>query len=624
LIIVGKFLHDVFVGLFKGIAKGFVIIGESIGKFFANFRESMDEHKKEIRAEEKERKKEEKQETKKLKAKEKEKNKKEAQRKKGKDKVEEVDEEVRKGAEELKQKEADAAPKADKKERRTAVTVSSLEVNAMDRKPIQTVKGDYALPSTELLKGGVLKSDKNVDYTEDAEHLTKTLASFGIKGEVVHIVDGPALARFDVELAIGTKVARVQGLANDIALAMKVEQVRIAPVAGNSLLGIEVPKSNKQSIFLKELIEDEQFQNAESLLSMAIGRDLGGAPIIANLKAMPHLLIAGSTGSGKSVCINTIIMSILYNASPDEVKLILVDPKRVELTHYRDLAHLIAPVITDVKKAAYVLKKLTYEMDYRYDMLSKEGAREIDAYNVMVAEYNEAMLKESDGEEIPEEDMKKSLPYIVLVIDELADLMTQSKATVEGSLQRLAQLARAVGIHIILATQRPSVDVITGVIKANFPSRIAFQVMSHVDSRTIIDSKGAEALLGKGDMLYAPSEQSKPTRGQAAFVSTAEISKVVHFIKKQRKQVFSEEFDVKDDDPFLTGEKSDDGKGGAESPLLKKAQDLARAKGNISTSYLQRKLGIGYSKAARLIDDMEEKGIISESDGNKPREYIGE
>jgi S-DNA-T family DNA segregation ATPase FtsK/SpoIIIE len=479
------------------------------------------------------------------------------------------------------------------------------------------VKGDYTLPSIDFLKGGTATpTAEKKDYTEDADKLKKTLKDFGVDAEVVNVVDGPVIARFEVELATGTKVSRVQNLAEDIALAMMVEQVRIAPVPNKSLLGIEIPKKNKKMITLKEIIEHKEFQEATSLLTMAMGRDIGGKPIIAELGKMPHLLIAGATGSGKSVCINTIIMSILYKASPDEVKLVLVDPKRVELTHYRDIPHLITQVITDPKHAAYVLKKLTDEMDYRYDMLSKEGARDIATYNKMVADFNAALKADSEATE----DLKKSLPYIVLIIDELADLMTLAKQNVESSLQRLAQLARAVGIHIVLATQRPSVDVITGVIKANFPSRIAFQVMSKVDSRTILDMNGADALLGRGDMLYAPADISKPLRGQAAFVSTEEISKVVHFCKKQRKPDISPEFDFKNDDPDLEGG-GEGGTGGDE--LMKKAIELAKAKGNISTSYLQRKLGIGYSKAARLIDDMEEKGIVTGADGNKPREYTG-
>ncbi|PKL91273.1 MAG: cell division protein FtsK [Candidatus Goldiibacteriota bacterium HGW-Goldbacteria-1] len=517
--------------------------------------------------------------------------------------------------------------KAEEQERKKPVKREKLNIITPDEpsekktKAIQAVvKGDYTLPSIDLLKGNAVDTagGEKKDYAEDAEKLKKTLKDFGVEAEVVNVVDGPVISRFELELATGTKVSRVVNLADDIALSMRVEQVRVAPVPNKSLIGIEVPKSNKKTITLKELIETEAFQDSGSLLTMAIGKDLGGKAIIAELGKMPHLLIAGATGSGKSVCINSIIMSVIYKASPDEVKLVLVDPKRVELTHYRDIPHLISPVITDPKHAAYVLKKLTYEMDYRYDMLAKEGARDINTYNKMASEFNMQLKSEPD---FNPEDLKKSLPYIILIIDELADLMTLAKANVEASLQRLAQLARAVGIHIVLATQRPSVDVITGVIKANFPSRIAFQVMSKVDSRTILDMNGADALLGRGDMLYAPADISKPLRGQAAFVSSEEISKVCHFIKKQRKPDISPEFDMKDDDPDLSGD-GDTGTGGDE--MMKKAIDLAKNKGNISTSYLQRKLGIGYSKAARMIDDMEEKGLITEADGNKPREYIGD
>jgi S-DNA-T family DNA segregation ATPase FtsK/SpoIIIE len=300
------------------------------------------------------------------------------------------------------------------------------------------------------------------------------------------------------------------------------------------------------------------------------------------------------------------------------VKLLLVDPKRVELMHYNDLPHLIAPVITDAKKAALALRVLVRKMESRYDTLSKEGARNITVYNKLVEEFNADASKDKD---VSPDEMKKSLPYIVLVIDELADLMTLAKNSVEASLQRLAQMARGVGIHLVLATQRPSVDIITGVIKANFPSRIAFQVVSKVDSRTILDMNGADALLGKGDMLYAPANLNKPIRGQAAFLSTNEVSKVVHFIKKQRKPEISEEFNFEDKDDLSLDDMEDEG---VDETAFSKALALTKDRGEISTSYLQRKLSIGYSKAARLIDDMEEKGLITAADGNKPRKYIGE
>jgi S-DNA-T family DNA segregation ATPase FtsK/SpoIIIE len=500
-----------------------------------------------------------------------------------------------------------------------------LTITKTENKPAKAVvmqavimKGDYTLPPTDLLKSEKIVSEKEYDYTADAARLKKTLSDFGIEAEVVNVVDGPVISRFDLELSTGVKVSRVENLAPDIALAMRVEMVRVAPVQGKSLLGIEVPKLEKKTIYLRDIIEDESFTSSPSLLTLAIGRDLSGKPIVAKLEDMPHLLIAGATGAGKSVCINSIITSILYKATPDEVKLLLVDPKKVELTQYNDLPHLMAPVITDPKHAAYVLNRLVAEMKSRYDLLSEEGAQNIEIYNRKVAEFNEEIRKDPD---VQPEDFKKSLPYIVLIIDELADLMTMAKSTVEESLQRLAQLARAVGIHLILATQRPSVDVITGVIKANFPSRIAFKVKSQIDSRTILDTKGAEALLGKGDMLYNPANLVKPIRGQAAFVRD-EIPKVVSFIKKQRKAVYSDEFNIKDDDmPTGAGFSADDD---MDPEMFKRACDLAREKGKISTSFLQRKLGIGYSRAARVIDMMEEKGLITASDGNKPREWKGQ
>ncbi len=506
----------------------------------------------------------------------------------------------------------------EKSERKEKINIISPETSEKKRTPVlrTIVKGDYNLPPTSLLKESESKREV-INYTEDAEKLKKTLNDFGIECEVVNVVDGPVISRFEIELAKGIKVSNIENLATDIALAMKVEHVRIAPVPDKALLGIEVPKRTRKIITLKELVEDEEFLNAQSVLTIAIGKDLGGKPMIAELSKMPHLLIAGATGSGKSVCVNSIIMSILFKATPDEVKFILVDPKRVELTHYRDLPHLLAPVIIDAKLASIALKKLINEMDSRYEILAEEGAQNIEIYNKMVKEYNEEVSKDKD---IKPEDLKQNMPYIILVIDELADLMLLSKGSVEESLRRLAQLARAVGIHLILATQRPSVDVITGVIKANFPTRIAFQVMSQVDSRTILDTKGAETLLGRGDMLYAPYDLNKPIRGQAALVTTQEISKVVQFIRKQRKPDYSPEFDLKDEEiDNIDIDSSDE-----DADIFEKAVKLAKERGEISTSYLQRKLSIGYSKAARLIDEMEEKGLVTVPDGNKPRKYVGD
>jgi len=518
------------------------------------------------------------------------------------------------------EEEEDKEEAEEKPKKKEKLTITKHEEKTKKSSATQALimKGDYTLPPTSFLKSEKQTGGEAYDYAADAELLKKTLSDFGIEADIVNVVDGPVISRFDLELATGVKVAHVENLAADIALAMKVEMVRVAAVPGKSLLGIEVPKTEKKIIYLKELIEDEQFQESESLLTLAIGRDLSGKPIIAKLEDMPHFLIAGSTGSGKSVCINSIIISLLYKASPDEVKLLLVDPKKVELSQYNELPHLIAPVITDARHAAYVLKRLVVEMKSRYDLLSEEGAVNIEVYNKKVKDYNEDIKKEAD---VKPEDYKKSLPYIVLIIDELADLMTMAKSNVEESLQRLAQLARAVGIHIILATQRPSVDVITGVIKANFPSRVAFKVKSQVDSRTILDTKGAEALLGKGDMLYAPANIVKPIRGQAAFVRD-EIPKIVAFIRKQRKPEISPEFDLKDEDmPTGAGFGDDDG---VDPDVYKRACELAREKGKISTSFLQRKLGIGYSRAARLVDMMEEKGLITGADGNKPREWKGD
>lgn len=576
-----KFIAEIIVKLAKNTVKFFSIVFISIGKNFIELKRKLLEKKKQVKV---------------IKAEKKE------------SKIEKQDLEA------IEQDEY-YEPKPVKKEK---INIITSEKKITNRTPVLNAitKGDYVLPSTSLLKEPESTSGLAINYAQEAERLKKTLNDFGIECDVVNIIDGPVIARYEIELATGVKVSNVENLAADIALAMKVEHVRIAPVPDKALLGIEVPKSSRKTIYLRELIEDEQFQNSKSVLTIAIGKDISGNPIIAELTKMPHLLIAGATGSGKSVCINSIITSLLFKATPDEVKFLLVDPKRVELTNFRDIPHLLSPVITDAKIAALALKKLIDEMDKRYEILAEEGAQNIEMYNRIVDEYNQEIKNDKDTKE---EDLKKNMPYIVLVIDELADLMLLAKGSVEESLRRLAQLARAVGIHLILATQRPSVDVITGVIKANFPTRIAFQVISQVDSRTILDTKGAETLLGRGDMLFAPSDSNKPIRGQAAFVSVQEIAKVTQFIKHQRKPEFHQDFDIKEDDVFGGSLES----GGEDSDILEQAIKLTKERGEISTSYLQRKLGIGYSKAARLIDEMEERGLVTAPDGNKPRKYIG-
>jgi len=578
-----KFIAEIIVKLAKKTVKFFNVIFIAIGKILVELKSKLFERKKQVKV---------------IKVEKKE------------NKIEKQDLESIK-----EEQDEDDEPKPVKKEK---INIITSEKKSETRTPVLNAitKGDYVLPSTSLLKESESISGAAINYTQEAERLKKTLNDFGIECEVVNIIDGPVIARYEIELATGVKVSNVENLAADIALAMKVEHVRIAPVPDKALLGIEVPKSSRKTIYLRELIEDEQFQNSKSVLTIAIGKDISGNPIIAELTKMPHLLIAGATGSGKSVCINSIITSLLFKATPDEVKFLLVDPKRVELTNFRDIPHLLAPVITDAKIAALALKKLIDEMDKRYEILAEEGAQNIEMYNKIVDEYNQEIKNDKDAKE---EDLKKNMPYIVLVIDELADLMLLSKGSVEESLRRLAQLARAVGIHLILATQRPSVDVITGVIKANFPTRIAFQVISQVDSRTILDTKGAETLLGRGDMLFAPSDANKPIRGQAAFVSVQEIAKVAQFIKHQRKPEFHPDFDIKEDDVFSGFSES----GGEDSDILEQAIKLTKERGEISTSYLQRKLGIGYSKAARLIDEMEARGLVTAPDGNKPRKYIG-
>ncbi|MBZ0165163.1 MAG: DNA translocase FtsK, partial [Candidatus Omnitrophica bacterium] len=384
------------------------------------------------------------------------------------------------------------------------------------------VVGEFTLPNLDLLEDPPKVSTDKIqnNLINDAKRLEETLASFGVGARVVDIERGPAITRYELEPGLGVKVQKFTTLANDIALAMKAPAVRIvAPIPGKSRVGIEVPNDSSASVYLKEVLVSPEFRKPDSKLTIALGKDIGGKPMVADLADMPHLLIAGTTGSGKSVCLNGIIMSILLNASPDEVRFVMVDPKMVELAIYNDIPHLMCPTVTDTKKAANVLNWVVGEMESRYKRLSKMGAKNIKNYNAIEGCH---------------------MHYIVVIIDELADLMQVAAKGVEGSITRLAQLSRAVGIHLILATQRPSVNVITGVIKANFPARISFKVASKVDSRTVLDMNGAESLLGKGDMLFIKPGDSKPTRGQGNFVKDEEISKVIQFIKDQQAPTYDD------------------------------------------------------------------------------------
>ncbi|GGJ04608.1 DNA translocase FtsK [Alicyclobacillus cellulosilyticus] len=449
----------------------------------------------------------------------------------------------------------------------------------------------FALP--EPAKGGFnLRSAQ-----EKARKLETTLESFGVQVKVLEISRGPAVTRFEVQPAVGVKVSRILSLQDDIALALAARDIRIeAPVPGKSVIGIEVPNAEVAVVTLREVLESPEFQQEPSLLAVALGRDITGAAIVGNLQKMPHLLVAGATGSGKSVCINGIIASILTRAKPHEVKFLMIDPKMVELSVYNGIPHLLAPVVTDPRKAAFALKKVVQEMESRYQAMAERGARDIERFNQLVRQ---------DGGD--------PLPYIVVIIDELADLMMVAPGEVEDAICRIAQMARAAGIHLIVATQRPSVDVITGLIKANIPSRIAFMVSSMADSRTILDAGGAEKLLGRGDMLYLPGGASKPTRVQGVFVSEAEIERLVAFVKAQQHAVYTVDLQHggEDDGSADTGDLD---------PLFVEAMDLVLDQGQASVSMLQRRFRIGYARAARIIDQLEQHGLIGRFEGSKPRE----
>ena len=434
---------------------------------------------------------------------------------------------------------------------------------------------------------------------ENARKLEMTLESFGVQAKVLEISRGPTVTRYEVQPAVGVKVSRIVNLTDDIALALAARDIRMeAPIPGKSVIGIEVPNAEVAIVTLREVLESPEFQAAESKLSIALGRDISGSAIVGNLQKMPHLLVAGATGSGKSVCINGIIASILMNAKPHEVKLMMIDPKMVELSGYNGIPHLLAPVVTDPRKAAFALKKVVQEMENRYQLFAERGARDIERYN---------QLLKADGLD--------ELPYIVVIVDELADLMMVAPGDVEDAICRIAQMARAAGIHLIVATQRPSVDVITGVIKANIPSRIAFAVSSMADSRTILDSGGAEKLLGRGDMLYLPVGASKSVRVQGAFVSEQEIERLVEYVKAQQNAVYTVDLQTDDEENQSPGESDLDA-------LFVDAVDLVLDSGQASVSMLQRRFRIGYSRAARIVDQMELQGFVGRFEGSKPREVL--
>ncbi|WP_413301252.1 DNA translocase FtsK [Bacillus sp. 1P10SD] len=463
----------------------------------------------------------------------------------------------------------------------------------------------YELPPLRLLKLPK-KTDQSGEYElihANAAKLERTFQSFGVKARVTQVHLGPAVTKYEVHPDVGVKVSKIVSLSDDLALALAAKDIRIeAPIPGKSAIGIEVPNSEVAMVSLREVLDATQNDKPDAKLLIGLGRDITGEAVLAELNKMPHLLVAGATGSGKSVCINGIITSILMRAKPHEVKLMMIDPKMVELNVYNGIPHLLAPVVTDAKKASQALKKVVSEMERRYELFSYTGTRNIEGYNEHVRRHN---LEENDKQPL--------LPYIVVIVDELADLMMVASSDVEDSITRLAQMARAAGIHLIIATQRPSVDVITGVIKANIPSRIAFAVSSATDSRTILDMGGAEKLLGRGDMLFLPVGASKPVRVQGAFLSDQEVEDTVEFVISQQKAQYQEEM-IPDDIPEVTGAVEDD--------LYDEAVDLIIEMQTASVSMLQRRFRIGYTRAARLIDEMEARGVVGPYEGSKPRAVL--
>ena len=517
--------------------------------------------------------------------------------------------------------------------------------------PARAKAGDYTLPDPAVLlsePSGPLGRVTEEEIKAQSDVLTRALLSFGIAGKVTEVRPGPVVTMYEFEPAPGTKVARIVNLADDLALALKAISLRIvAPIPGKSVVGIEVPNLYRETVSMKEVMTSDAFSRARSKLSLALGKDIFGAPIIADLKTMPHLLVAGATGAGKSVSLNTMLLSLLFSARPDEVKLLLIDPKMLEFQTYDGIPHLLRPVITDAKSAARGLGWVVAEMERRYKLLADAGVRSIDAYNRKVAGAQGVLEAESvaklDQPELPiqflSEDERLSagettvpegspgsftppvtppepLPYIVVMIDELADLMMVAPKEVEDRIARLAQMARASGIHLVLATQRPSVDVLTGLIKANFPARIAFQVSSKTDSRTILDANGAEALLGRGDMLYMASGTGRVMRLHGSFVSDDDVRRVVEFVKDQAKPSYNQELQIA---LKQEGAKEEEGLG----EVYEQAKELVLSTGQASASLIQRRLRVGYPRAARMIEQMEADGLVGAAGRDGRREVVG-
>ena len=475
-----------------------------------------------------------------------------------------------------------------------------------------STNGNYRLPPINLLNVPI--KNKKINSTEFLQAnkvaLEKVLSDFQIIGKVVEIHEGPAVTQYEVEIKAATKLNRITGIYREIALALAAKEVRIlAPIPGKSTVGIEIPNKQIVPVPIRDVLTTIPKNMMEAKILLSLGKDLMGRTICADLNKMPHLLVAGATGSGKSVCINSFIASILMHKRPDETKLVLIDPKKVELSNYNGVPHLLCPVVTDPKKANIALQKIVSEMDRRYTLFEEKGVKNISAYNELIDRDNKKNLAN-----IPK------LPYIVVIIDELADLMLVAAKEVEDSIMRITQMARAAGIHLVVATQRPSTDVITGIVKANIPSRIAFTVASQIDSRTILDSPGAEKLLGKGDMLYLPMGENHPTRIQGTFISDEEIQRLIDYVSKEQIAQYDNSITEVEPDHMAAGagyEKEE-----YEDPLYNEIVDFAITSGKISASLVQRRFRLGYNRAARVIDLLEERGIIGPQNGSKPRDVL--
>ncbi|MCU0660233.1 MAG: DNA translocase FtsK [Candidatus Pacebacteria bacterium] len=509
-------------------------------------------------------------------------------------------------------------PKKEKKKKEEPIT--DEEVMEMPKRAAHA--GSYTPPPLSLLEDD--RGKPNVgDIKANSNIIKRTLANFGILVEMDEITIGPTVTRYALKPAEGVKISRIIGLQNDLALALAAHPLRIeAPIPGKSLVGIEIPNKMKSTVGLASLLGEKEFQTAPKPLLMALGKDIAGKPLIASLAKMPHVLIAGTTGSGKSITIHALITSLLYRNGPEDLKFIMVDPKRVEMTAYNKAPHLLTPVITEPKKAILALKWAAKEMERRYSILEEEGVRDIASYHERLTKGGATKkVKKEDGTTV--EEGKERMPYIVVIIDELADIMTAYPRELETGIVRLAQMSRAVGIHLIISTQRPSVNVITGLIKANVPARIALQVSSQIDSRTILDDSGAEKLLGAGDMLYLSGDMPQPKRVQSAFISEDEVRKVVKYLADSYRDEIMDEINltgtISHDKSIFESTLDDDG---GDDDLYEEARQTVIEAGKASTSFLQRKLKVGYARAARLVDMLEERGVVGPGDGAKPREVL--